>query len=126
MGQSRVEEVDFYVLLDKVKAARSANALIDRSSQKDDWNSYISTHGVREAALEAYAKVKFSAGPGKLVAIQAGDAWDGCYAYSIDDEAAIKFIPGDPPAASAAPAAAEPAPAAEASPPADPEPPAEG
>lgn len=88
----RVVEVDYYVLVEKIKRARDQKLAIE-PKDKDRWKAYVDEHKVRQTSLEAFGKVKFTAGAPKLIAIDMGDeSWDGCYAYSTDDEAAIKFI----------------------------------
>jgi hypothetical protein len=94
MGQPRIVEVDYYQLVEKMKRASDAKCLIERKD-KERWNAYIAEHGVRETSLEAFGKVKFMAGKPQLVAIDQGGTWDGCYVYSSEDEAALKWDPGD-------------------------------
>lgn len=92
MGQARVEEVDYYDLVSQIRKARDSKCLIERVD-KEKWQAYLGEHGVRETSLLAFGKVKFAAGSPKLVAIVDGSDWAGCYAFSHDDEAALKFIP---------------------------------
>ena len=92
MGQAKVTEVDYYVLVEKVKQAANKSCLVERSD-KAAWARYIADHNIRETSLLAFGKVKFISGTPKLVGIEMGDDWDGCYAYSIPDEAALKFLP---------------------------------
>lgn len=92
MGQPRVVEVDYYVLVEKMRKASDERCLIERL-QKEKWAEYVAEHGIRETSLEAFGKVKFANGKPVLVAIVMGSDWDGCYTYSHDDEAALKYIP---------------------------------
>lgn len=53
------------------------------------------TDAIRDTSLQAYGKVKFMAGKPKMVGIAMSDAeWDGCYVFSSEDEAALKYVPG--------------------------------
>ncbi len=92
MGQARVEEVDYYELVSEIRRARDAKCIIERTD-KEKWKEYLEEHKVRETSLLAFGKVKFAAGAPKLIAIVDSSHWAGCYAYSNDDEAALKFIP---------------------------------
>ncbi|NQZ30556.1 MAG: hypothetical protein HRU06_04735 [Oceanospirillaceae bacterium] len=94
MGQPRVLDVDYYRLMEELKRARDVKGLIEKQ-QKEAWSQYVNEHKVRESSLVAFGKVKFTSGKTKLVAIVSGSSWDGCYAYSTDDEAALKYEPGN-------------------------------
>ncbi len=94
MGQPRIVEVDYYQLVDKMKRAADAKCLIERKD-KEKWKAYITEHKVKETSLQAFGKVKFMSGPPQLVAIDQGGDWDGCYAFSKDDEAALKWESGE-------------------------------
>lgn len=93
MAQARVIEVDFYILIEKVKRARDARCLVERTN-KAQWAEYVEQHNIRETSLEAFGKVKFANGKPRLVGITMESDWDGCYAYSVDDESALKYLPG--------------------------------
>jgi hypothetical protein len=73
-----------------MKRAADAKCLIERKD-KEKWKAYITAHGVKETSLEAFGKVKFMNGKPQLVAIDQGSTWDGCYAFSNEDEAALKW-----------------------------------
>ncbi len=95
MAQASIVEVDYYQLVEKMKRAADANCLIERKD-KEKWKAYISEHGVRDTSLEAFGKVKFMSGKPQLIAINQGDeAWDGCYVFSKEDEAALKWLSPD-------------------------------
>ena len=94
MGQPRIVEVDYYILKEKLKRASDAGGLIDKTNT-ERWKEYIAAHKVKETSLQAFGKVKFMSGKPRLVAIDHGGDWDGCYAYSDDDEAALKWDPGE-------------------------------
>lgn len=94
MGRPRVIEVDFYILVEQIKRAVDARCLIERKDKKK-WSEYVEQNNIREASLEAFGKVKFAAGKPVLIAISMGSDWDGCYAYSKDDEAALKYVSAD-------------------------------
>ncbi|WP_293268915.1 hypothetical protein [Neptunomonas sp.] len=91
MGQPRIVDVDYYVLIEEMKRASDTRCLIEKKD-KERWKNYIAENEIREASLEAFGKVKFSQGKVKLVAISSGSSWDGCYAYSTDDEVALKYV----------------------------------
>ena len=94
MAQPRVVEVDYYILVDKIKHASDAKSLIEKTNI-EQWKKYVEENAIRDTSLEAFGKVKFTNGKPKLVGITMGDAeWDGCYVYSSEDEAALKYIPG--------------------------------
>ena len=93
MAQPRVIEVDYYVLIEKLKRASDARSLIEKTD-KENWKEYVTQNNIRETSLEAFGKVKFTSGKTRLAAITMGGDWDGCYAYSVEDEAALKYIPG--------------------------------
>lgn len=92
MSQPRVIEVDYYRLVEELKRAADRQGLLQRQD-KEQWRQYIDAHNIREASLEAFGKVKFASGKPRLAAIQAGSTWDGCYAYSVEDECALKYVP---------------------------------
>lgn len=94
MGQPRIVEVDFYQFAEKMKRAADAKCLIERTD-KAKWKAYITEHKVKETSLQAFGKVKFMSGKPELVAIDQGGDWDGCYAFSKADEAALKWESGD-------------------------------
>ena len=94
MGQAKIVEVDYYILRDKLKRAADVDGRIEKSD-KVKWQEYIKEKKVNDISLLAWAKVKFSGTKLKLVVINHGDPWDGCYVYSEEDEAALKFIPAE-------------------------------
>jgi hypothetical protein len=95
MGQPSIVEVDYYQLKEKLKRAVDAGGRIEKTD-KQRWQKYIKEHGVNETSMLAWGKVKFMSGKIRLVAIDHGETWDGFYAYSDDDEAALKWDPGTP------------------------------
>ncbi len=94
MAQPRVIDVDYYRLIAEIKSARNVKGVIEKQD-KEKWQQYVADHNIRESSMLAFGKVKFTSGKTKLIAIQCGSSWDGCYAYSIDDEAALKYESGD-------------------------------
>ena len=92
MSRPRIEEVDYYDFVRVLKSASDARCVIEKID-KEKWKQHIVENNIRDVSLEAHAKVKFVAGKPTLVAISSGSNWDGCYAYSKADEAAIKYIP---------------------------------
>ena len=92
MGQPKIVEVDYYILLDKIKRAADAGGRIEKSD-KQRWQEYMKVKKVNETSLLAWGKVKFASGKVRLVVIDHGDSWDGCYVYSEEDEAALKYVP---------------------------------
>jgi hypothetical protein len=94
MAHARVVEVDYYQLVENLKKASNANGLIEKAD-KEKWKAYITEHNVQDIKLEAFGKVKFVAGKPRLAAISTGGDWDGCYTYSHEDEAALKWEAGE-------------------------------
>lgn len=94
MGRPKVIEVDYYVLIEKIRLAANAGCLFERMD-KEKWKAYVTQNNIRETSLEAFGKVKFLLGKPKLIGIAMNSEWDGCYAYSTEDEAALKFVPAD-------------------------------
>ena len=90
MAQPRIVEVDYYVLLDKLKAAFAAGGRIEKTD-KEPWQAYVKTHNVNVTTMQAWAKVKFMRGKTKMAIINHGVDWDGFYVYSEGDEAALKL-----------------------------------
>jgi len=96
MAQPRIVEVDYYVLLDKLKAAVAAGGRIEKTD-KESWQAYLSTHDVNVTTMQAWAKVKFMRGKAKMAIINHGADWDGFYVYSDQDELALKWESGGDP-----------------------------
>jgi len=91
MNRPRIEDVDYYDFIRMLRQANDNRCIIEKTD-KDKWAEYVAENGIRDVSLEAHAKVKFASGKPSLVAITMGSAWDGCYAYSKADEAAIKYV----------------------------------
>ncbi len=89
--QRKIVEVDYYELMEKMKRAADKHKLIERSD-KTRWKEYVNSHNVQETSLEAIGKVRFMNGKPRLIAIEMGDEWDGCYVYSKEDEVALKWV----------------------------------
>jgi hypothetical protein len=94
MGQPKIVEVDYYILKDKIKRAADAGGRIEKSD-KQRWQEYMKQKNVNETSLLAWGKVKFGGGNPRLVVLDYGDSWDGCYVYSEEDEAALRFVPAE-------------------------------
>jgi len=94
MAQAKVVEVDYYQLVENLKKASDVSALIEKTD-KEKWKAYITENKIQDIKLEAFGKVKFMAGKPRLAAIVTGGNWDGCYVYSHEDEAAMKWVPGE-------------------------------
>lgn len=92
MSRPGIEEVNFHDFMSAVKTASDKGFLLERKD-KEKWKEYVTENSVRDVSLEAHAKVKFSYGKPVLVAITKGPDWVGCYAYSKDDEAVLKYVP---------------------------------
>ncbi|MBN7821658.1 hypothetical protein KJY73_09980 [Bowmanella sp. Y26] len=92
MGQPSIVEVDYHVLVGKLKQAADTGCLIERTD-KDKWKAYVEENQIRETSLIAFGKVKFSRGAPVPVAIVMAGEWAGCYVYSDKDEAALKYVP---------------------------------
>jgi hypothetical protein len=96
MAQPRIVEVDYYLLLDKLKAAFAAGGRIEKTD-KARWDAYVQAHNVNVTTMQAWAKVKFMRGTPKMAIINHGVDWDGFYIYSEGDEAALKWELGSEP-----------------------------
>jgi len=94
MGRARVVEVDYYQLVENMKQASNARGLIEKTD-KEKWKAYIAENKIQDIKLEAFGKVKFMAGKPRFAAIATGGNWDGCYVYSHEDEAALKWEAGE-------------------------------
>ena len=94
MSQARVVDVDYYILVEKLKQAARRSCLVERTD-KERWKQYVADHSIRVTSLQAFGKVKFINGKTRLAGIVMADEWDGCYAYSIEDEAALQFVPSE-------------------------------
>jgi len=90
MGQPKILEVDYFALLDKLKAASAVGGRIEKTD-KEKWDEFIQANHVNVITIQAWAKVKFMGGKIKTVIISHGSDWDGFYAYSDEDEAALKW-----------------------------------
>ena len=71
MAQPRIVEVDYYVLLDKLKAAFAAGGRIEKTD-KEPWQAYVKAHNVNVTTMQAWAKVKFMRGKTKMAIINHG------------------------------------------------------
>ena len=92
MQRPRVEEVDFHDFMRILKSARDSRCVIEKAD-KEKWSKHVTENNIRDVSLEAHGKVRFANGAPTLVAIIMDSDWDGCYAYSQADEAAIRYIP---------------------------------
>ena len=97
MGQPRIVEVDYYTFQAKLKAAAASGARIEKSDG-NRWQEYVRARNVNLYTIQAWAKVRFTGEEIKLVIIDAGEAWDGLYAWSEEDERAARWEPGEEPA----------------------------
>jgi len=93
MAQPRIVEVDYHVLLEKLKAAFAAGGRIEKTD-KARWDTYVKAHGVNVTTMQAWAKVKFMRGKTKMAIIDHRTDWDGFYVYSEGDEVALKWESG--------------------------------
>ena len=91
MAQHRIVEVDYHIFVGELRLARDSNKIIEPVN-KEKWAEYLGENGIREVSFNAHANVRFFHGNHQLVAIVRDEDWDGCYAYSKADEAAIKYV----------------------------------
>ncbi len=91
MAQHRIVEVDYPIFIGELRLARDSNKIIEPVN-KEKWAEYLASNDIREVSFNAHAKVRFFHGKHQLVAIVRDSDWDGCYAYSKADEAAIKYV----------------------------------
>lgn len=88
MAIARIKEINYYDFLIALRDARDNGNRLEKSSEKE-WKDYIRSNDIKEVSFMSVAKKKYeNMNP---VIIQSGDEWEGFYAYSDDDEAAIKW-----------------------------------
>ena len=89
VGRPRIVDVDYYELKNQLAKAMAANGRIERRDA-DRWNEYLRQHKVNEASMMHWGRSKFDEVEG--VIIDCGSDWDGFYVYSVDQEAALKWV----------------------------------
>ena len=89
MGRPRIVDVDYYELKNQLAKAIALNGRIQRRDT-DRWNEYLRRHKVNEASMMHWGRSKFDQVEG--VIIDCGSDWDGFYVYSVDQEAALKWV----------------------------------
>ena len=87
MGQGFVE-ADYYAFRQMLQKAANAGDRIEPADKKA-WAAYIKAKGINEVSFLHHARAKYSNVKG--VIIDHGNEWDGFYAYSVDDEACLKW-----------------------------------
>jgi len=93
MAQPRILEVDYFAFKDRLKSVSGLGGRIEKTD-KDRWDAFVKANNVNVITMQAWAKVKFVTGKTRMIIISSGNDWDGFYAYSDEDEAALKWVPG--------------------------------
>ncbi len=91
MGRPQIVEVDYYEFVKRLKAAVNAGGRIE-ITDKEKWKVYLVENKINDIAMKSWGKLKFASGKPTLVIIDDGTDWNGMYAYSHEDEAALKWI----------------------------------
>ncbi len=89
MGRPRIVDADYYELMAQLGKAVAVQGRIERRDGSR-WTDYIQKHKVNEAAMLHWGRSKFDTV--EAVIIDCGGAWDGFYVYSVDQEAALKWV----------------------------------
>jgi hypothetical protein len=86
--RAKVVDFDYYQFLGLLRRATDAGARIEKSDAR--WAEYVKAHSINEVAASAIARQKFeNAVP---VIIAAGEATDGLYFYSKNEEACLRLV----------------------------------
>lgn len=88
MARQRIAEVNYYEFMANLRRATDAGGRIE-PTDREKWAAYIKSKNVNEVAFLHLAGKKYSNVKG--VIIDQGGDWDGFYAYSVDDEACLKW-----------------------------------
>lgn len=88
MAIARIKEINYYDFLIALRNARDNGHRLEKSSETE-WKDYIRSNDIKEVSFMSVAKKKYE--NMIPVIIKSGDEWEGFYAYSDDDEAAIKW-----------------------------------
>lgn len=88
MARAKVVEFDYYQFLTLMRRASDSGARIDVGDAR--WAAYVKDNKINEVAATAIARQKFeSAVP---VIIAEGQATDGLYFYSRDEEGCLRLV----------------------------------
>ena len=89
MARARIIEVNYYEFCKQLRKAADQGKRIEKSD-KDKWAAYVKENRVNEIAMNSWGRSKF--GGTVPVVINNGGEWEGYYAYSKDEEAALKWV----------------------------------
>lgn len=89
MGRPRIVDVDYYEFKSQLGKAVASRGRIERRDGAR-WTDYLHQHKVNEAAMLHWGRSKFE--EVEAVIIDYGSDWDGFYVYSVDQEAALKWV----------------------------------
>jgi hypothetical protein len=88
MARSKVVEFDYYQFIGLLRRATDAGKRIDKADT-ERWTSYVKSKGINEVAATAIARQKFESA--LAVIIDEGQATDGLYFYSKNDEGCLRL-----------------------------------
>ena len=90
MGRPRIVDVDYYDFKRHLRAATDKGGRLE-PSDKEAWKTYLTENKISDVTMKAWGRQKFALGAPTLVVLKAGAKYDGFYAYSDPDEAALKW-----------------------------------
>ena len=94
MGRPQIVEVDYYELVKRLKRAADVGGRIEKTD-KERWRAYLDENKINDIAMQSWGKLKFASRKPTLVIIDDGGPWNGMYAYSHEDESALKWTRPD-------------------------------
>jgi hypothetical protein len=89
VGRPRIVDVDYYEFKNQLAKAMASNGRVERRDG-ERWTQYLRQHKVNEASMMHWGRSKFD--KVEAVIIDCGSDWDGFYVYSVDQEAALKWV----------------------------------
>lgn len=88
MARGRVVEFDYYQFVNLLRRATDGGHRIDKGDAR--WAEYVKSNGINEVAATAIARQKFEGATPVIIA--EGQASDGLYFYSKNEEACLRLI----------------------------------
>lgn len=92
MNRPKIEEVDYYDFVARLKSATSAGTRLEKSDEAA-WAAYVDANKVNEVAMTSWGRSKF--GETVPVIINDDSSWQGYYVYSKAEEACLKWVKPD-------------------------------
>lgn len=90
MGRPRIVEVDYYDFKRRLRSAVDRGGRLE-PTDKEAWKAYLTEHKISDVTMKAWGRQKFALAAPQLVVLRCGESWDGFYAFSDADEAALKW-----------------------------------